>query len=101
MARACRHQHKDVLSWPQRWVTPAAGRMESGVALPCASAKRTRLLPEVFDDCSYVGCGLSPLDRAIMREFERDDFFFEFPGDWRYLSRPQDWHHLHFTVSTL
>ena len=33
----------------------AAGLMNSGghcVALPCASAKCSRLLPEVFDDCS-------------------------------------------------
>ena len=38
----------------------AAGLMDSGdlgVALP--SAKRSRLLPEVFDDCSHVGCWLS------------------------------------------
>ena len=36
----------------------AAGLVGSGglgVALPCASAKRSRLLPEVFDDCSCVG----------------------------------------------
>ena len=33
----------------------AAGRLESGglgVALPYASANRSRLLPEDFDDCS-------------------------------------------------
>ena len=39
----------------------AAGRMDSGglgVVLPCASAKRSQLLPEVFDACSYVGCRL-------------------------------------------
>ena len=43
----------------------AVGRIHSGgfgVALPGASAKRLRLLPEVFDYCSYVGC------RAIIRE---------------------------------
>ena len=33
-----------------------------GVALPCASAKRSRLLPDFFDDCSYVGRRLSPRD---------------------------------------
>ena len=36
----------------------AADLMDSGgigVALPCASAKRSRLLPEVVDDCSYGG----------------------------------------------
>ena len=49
----------------------AAGLVGSGglgVALPIASAKRSRLLPEVFDDCSEVGRRLSPRDRAIMRE---------------------------------
>ena len=42
----------------------AAGRMNSGglgVALLCASAKRFRLLPELCDDCSYVGRRLSLL----------------------------------------
>ena len=42
----------------------AAGRMDSGglgVALPSASAGRSRLLPEVFHDCSYVGRRLSLL----------------------------------------
>ena len=42
----------------------AAGRMDSGglgVALPRASAGRSRLLPEVFHDCSYVGRRLSLL----------------------------------------
>ena len=46
--------------------------MNSGgllVALPCASAKRSRFLPEVFDDCSCVGRKLSP------RDVERDRFF--------------------------
>ena len=50
----------------------AAGRMDLGglgVALPCASAKRSRILPEVDNDCSYVGCRLSPRDKAIIREF--------------------------------
>ena len=40
----------------------AAGLMDFGglgVALPCASAKRSRLLPEVFDDCSSASRGLS------------------------------------------
>ena len=49
----------------------AAGRLESGghgVALPCASAKRSRLLPELFDDCSCVGRRLSPRVRVIIRE---------------------------------
>ena len=49
---------------------PAAGKMTSlkaatlgpsggVVALPCASAKRSRLFPEVFDGCSSVRRGLS------------------------------------------
>ena len=44
--------------------------MNSGglaVALPCASAESSRLLPEVQDDCSYAGCKLTPRDRAIIR----------------------------------
>ena len=42
--------------WPKRWVP--LGLIDSGglgVALPRAYAKRSRLLPEVFGDCSYVG----------------------------------------------
>ena len=35
-----------------------------GFGVPCASAKRSRLL-EVFDDCLYVGRRLSPHDRAV------------------------------------
>ena len=42
-----------------------------GVALPSASARRSRLLPEVFDDCSY-GRRLSLRDQAIERF--RSDF---------------------------
>ena len=38
------------------------------MALPCASAKRCHLFPEVFDDCSRAGCSLSPRGRAIIRE---------------------------------
>ena len=59
----------------------AAGPMESGglgVALPCASAKRSRLLPEVFDDCSYVGCRLSLRDWAI-RELNETVIALNFP----------------------
>ena len=54
--------------------------MESGghsVALPCASAKRSCLLPEVFDDYSYAGCKLSPRDRAIIRELSDTVFCFK------------------------
>ena len=55
----------------------AAGRMSSGglgVGLPCASAKPSRLFPEVFDDCSNVGCKLSPRDRAIIKEMNESVF---------------------------
>ena len=38
------------------------------MALPCVSAKRSRLFLEVFDDCSYVRCKLSPRGWAIVRE---------------------------------
>ena len=53
----------------------AAGHKEGlGVALPYTSARRSRLFPEVFDDCSYVGCRLSPRDRAIIRELNETAF---------------------------
>ena len=45
--------------------------METGgtaVALSRAAARRARLLPEVFDDCSCVGRKRSPQVRAIIRE---------------------------------
>ena len=96
----------------------AAGRMNSGglsVALPCASAKRSRLLPEVFGDCSFVGCKLSPRMRTIIGEgIERDRFFVAFEmfwrlaalvvlshvEKWRTLSCPQDVHHLQCSSAT-
>ena len=53
-----------------------------GVPLFCASAKRSRLLPEVFDDRSYVGRRLSPRERAIIRELNETAF----PGDLWYWS---------------
>ena len=59
----------------------AAGLMDSGglsVALPCASAKRYRLLLEVFDDCSYVGGRLSPRHRAIIKELDETAFALNF-----------------------
>ena len=49
-------------------VSGLAGSGGLGVALPCVSAKRSRLLPEVFDDCSSVSRRLSPRERAIIRE---------------------------------
>ena len=48
----------------------AAGLTESGsafVALPCGSARRSRLFPAVFDDCSCIGRRLSLRERAIIR----------------------------------
>ena len=48
------------------------------MALPCASAKPSRLLPEVFDDCSLFGRMLSPRDWAIIRELNESVFAFEF-----------------------
>ena len=54
-----------------------AGRMDVGdlgVALPCASAKRARLLPEVFDDWSYVGRRLSLRDTAIIGQLSETAF---------------------------
>ena len=50
---------------------PAAGLTDSGglgVELPCASAKRSRLLPDFFDDWSYVGRRLSLLvvERVVL-----------------------------------
>ena len=45
-----------------------AGSLRSGVVLPSASAKRSRFLPEVVDDCWYVGRRLSLRDRATIRD---------------------------------
>ena len=49
-------------------------RRRCGGSLPCASAKLSRLFPEVFDDCSNVGCKLSPRDRAIIKEMNESVF---------------------------
>ena len=38
------------------------------VALPCAPVKRSRLLPEVLDDCSALSRRLSSREKAIIRE---------------------------------
>ena len=67
------------------------------MALPCASAKRSRLLPEVYDDCSSVACKLSR--RISWRPAALVD-----PSHVKKWSTPscaKDLHHLHFTVSTL
>ena len=54
-----------------------------GVALPCASAKRSRLLPGVFDDCSHVAGRVSLLGRAIIREVNETVVCSKFLGDRR------------------
>ena len=59
----------------------AAGRIDSGglgVALPCASAKRSRVRPEFFDDCSSVSRRVSLRDRAIIREVNETAFALNF-----------------------
>ena len=75
-----------------------AGLFVSGgldVMLPCASAKRSRLLPEVFDDCSSVSRRRSLRDGAIIREVSETAIALNF------LDCPLTWHRLHFVVSAL
>ena len=58
-----------------------AGLLQSGtlgVSLPCVSAKRSRLLFEVVDDCSCCGRRLSLRDRAIIREMNESVFALNF-----------------------
>ena len=50
----------------------------AGLALPCASARRSRLLPEVLDDCSCIGRKLSTRDRAVIRELIKTVFALNF-----------------------
>ena len=52
----------------------------SGVALPCASAIRSRLLAEVFDDYSQDDRKLSHRERTISREVNETVFALNF---WR------------------
>ena len=54
------------------------------MAQPCASAKRSRLLPDIFDDCSYVGRGLSLRDNAIFRNMNKSVFALNFLETGRY-----------------
>ena len=59
----------------------AAGLLHSGglgVGLPCASAKRSRLLLEMFDDCSLVCRKLSLRQWAIIREMNESVFALNF-----------------------
>ena len=94
----------------------AAALVDSGggVALPCAYAKRSRLLllPEVFDNCSSFGCRLSPRDRPIIRELNETVFAVHFleTGGTGYSESCERWgtpccpttcHHQHFTVFIL
>ena len=48
------------------------------MALPCASARRSRLLPAVFDDCSCVGRMLTSRVRAIIRKLNETAFALSF-----------------------
>ena len=88
------------------------GSGEFGVALPCASAERSRVLPEVFDDSSSVCRRLSPRESATIGEVKKTVLalnFLETGGiigsesceKWSTPYCPQIWHHLHFDVSTL
>ena len=59
-----------------------AGLIESGgaaVALPCAAARRSRLLPGVSGDCSCVGRKL-----FSRRDLNETVFALNYPGDWWY-----------------
>ena len=59
----------------------AAGLTDCGgprVALPSASATRSRLFPEVFVDCSYVGRRPTPRHRAITRAMKESAFALNF-----------------------
>ena len=78
------HRRNDVSGGPTSG--PSSGVATSlvhpeglGVTLPCASAKRSRLLPEVFDGRSPAVRMLLPLERAIIREVNETVF-----ADWRY-----------------
>ena len=49
-----------------------------GAALPCASGKRSRLLPEVFNDCSCGSQALSSRGKATIREMNESAFALNF-----------------------
>ena len=48
------------------------------MALPCASTRRSRILPELFDDRSCVCRRLSPRYMAIIRKMNESDFSLSF-----------------------
>ena len=48
------------------------------MALPCASVIRSRLFPEISDDCSLGGRRLSHRDNAIIRELSETVFAVKF-----------------------
>ena len=50
------------------------------MALPSTSAKRSRLLPEIVDDCSCVGPRLSPRNRAVIQEMKESVYALKFLG---------------------
>ena len=76
VAGASRHEHNDVSTSRNACFLWALWRVSRflGGALPCASAKRSRLLPEVFDDCSSVTRRVSPRERAIIMELNETVF---------------------------
>ena len=79
------------------------GLMDSGglgVALPSASAKRSRLFQEVVDDCSHGGRRLSPCGGAIIKEMNESAFALIFLETGNTPSSPLTWHHQQFAVST-
>ena len=55
------------------------------MALPCASAKRSRVPSEVFDVCWNAGRRLSPRDGVIIRELNEIMFLRYHAGQNDYL----------------
>ena len=63
---------------PERWVPRMAlRRVTRFLEVPCASAKRSRLLLEVFDDCSTVS-RRPPRAKGIIREVNETVFVLNF-----------------------
>ena len=104
MAVGSRHLQNDIFAG--RNAGPSGGVVAGlsvsgglGVALPSASAKRSRLLSELLDDRSCVGRRLSPRDMAIIRLAVL--VFLSNAKRWSAPCCPLTWHHQHFVVSTL